>query len=382
MPRRVQIAATQMDGRPAPTEERLHRAEQLVVQAAEAGAELVVLPELFNTGYTYEDINHRRAEPLDGPTVSWMKGTAARLKVHLAGSLMLLDEDEVYNALLLFAPDGRMWRYDKVYPWGWERGYFRNGRDVTVAQTDLGRIGMLICWDAGHPGLWRRYAGQVDLMVVSSCPPDLSDPVYHLPGGEQITAQDMGPVMEQLMSSGRRVWGDMLDEQAAWLGVPVVNTVGCGHITTPVPNGAATVLGIVPFAPHLLQYLPQASQLRVSCGFMPWCKIVDAAGHVVAQVTQEQGESFVTAEVTLADQTPQPVGRQPGSGLSPLLYLVSDVILPWMNVRVYRRGLRRAWGQRMAPVEPTTRHWIALLGVAVAFSLVAGWLWGRLSRRR
>ena len=102
----------------------------------------------------------------------------------------------------------------------------------------------------------------------------------------------------------------------------------------------------------------------------------------MAQVTQEQGESFVTGEVTLADQTPQPVGRQPASGLSPLLYLVSDVILPWMSIPVYRRGLRRAWGQRMAPVEPTTRHWTALLGVAVALSLAVGWLWGRLSRRR
>jgi predicted amidohydrolase len=240
----------------------------------------------------------------------------------------------------------------------------------------------MICWDVGHADLWRRYAGQVDLMVVSSCPPDVSNPVYHFPGGEHVTLQDMSPVMGQLMASGRRVFGDMLNEQTAWLGVPAVNTVGCGHITTAIPSATATVLGMVPLAPRLVRYLSQASQMRLSCGFIPGCKIVDAMGRVVAQVAQEQGESFVTGEVNLAGERLQPAGRQPGSGLSPLVYLISDVFLPWLTIPVYRRGLRRAWGQRMAPVEPTTRHWTALLGVAVALSFALGWLWGRLSRRR
>ena len=108
-----------MDANPAPTGERLARAERLVGEAAAAGAQLVVLPELFNVGYGYSAANHRLAEPPAGPTIAWMKETAARLNVHLAGSLMLLDGDEAYNALLLLAPDGRTWRYDKNYPWGW-----------------------------------------------------------------------------------------------------------------------------------------------------------------------------------------------------------------------------------------------------------------------
>jgi len=88
MARQLKIAAIQMDANPAPTGERLERAERLVIAAAQSGAQLVVLPELFNTGYAYAESNYRRAELPDGPTVTWLREMAARLNVHLAGSLM------------------------------------------------------------------------------------------------------------------------------------------------------------------------------------------------------------------------------------------------------------------------------------------------------
>lgn len=51
MPRSIKIAAIQMDARPAPTAERLARAERLITQIVPSGVDLVVLPEIFNTGY-------------------------------------------------------------------------------------------------------------------------------------------------------------------------------------------------------------------------------------------------------------------------------------------------------------------------------------------
>jgi predicted amidohydrolase len=341
MPRTITIAAVQMDAGPAPTAERLDRASRLVSAAAGDGAQLVVLPELFNTGYTYADANHRLAEPIDGQTVTWMKDAAARLNVHLAGSLMLLDRDEITNALLLFAPDGRMWRYDKLYPWGWERGYFRPGRGITVAETDLGHVGMLICWDTAHPRLWRKYAGRVDLMVISSCPPDASNPTFHFPNGDSLTFDRMGPILASMKGSGRLVFGDMIDRQAGWLGVPCVNTVGSGHLRTAIPNGLGSFLTFLPLAPWLLRYLPQAGRMQMSSDFIAGCKVVDASGQVLASLTQEQGETFTLAKVTLAEERPRPRGPQPASPVPFLTYLSSDVLLPGLSIPIYRQGVQR-----------------------------------------
>ncbi len=112
MSRKFKAAAVQMDATPAPTEDRLHRAEQLVNQAAQQGAQLVALTELFNTGYEYSDDLYLRAERMDGITVTWMKRAASQHGVHLAATLLIVDGDHVYNRAVLVAPDGRMWTYE------------------------------------------------------------------------------------------------------------------------------------------------------------------------------------------------------------------------------------------------------------------------------
>ena len=51
---------------------------------------------------------------------------------------------------------------------------------------------MMICWDVAHPNLWRGYAGLIDLLVVSSCPPDVSNPTLQLTNGSCFTFDDLG----------------------------------------------------------------------------------------------------------------------------------------------------------------------------------------------
>lgn len=340
----LSIAAIQMDANPAPTPDRLARAERLVTAAAEAGAQLLVLPELFNTGYSYSLENHARVETMDGPTATWMRDIAARLDINLAGSLMLLDQGDVYNALLLSAPDGRRWRYDKVYPWGWERGSFRESRQDpkgTVAETDLGHVGLLVCWDAAHLNLWKWYAGRVDLMVICSSPPQVDGATYHFPHGEQVRHEEMEPRIASTKGETRRVFGEMINQQTAWLGVPAVNSVGCGHIQTDLPRGRQLLLGWAITVPRLLKYLPQANRLQMSCDMVHQCKVVDASGQVLAGLTREDGEAFTLAQVCLAGSRPTPQGPQPASLIRRLSYFLSDLYLPMTAKPVYREGQRQ-----------------------------------------
>jgi predicted amidohydrolase len=342
MDKPLSLATLQLDITPAPLAERLARAETLVVRAAQAGARLIALPELFNTGYVYRDENFARAEVADGPTAAWMKQISVRLGVHLAGSLLLRDGAEIYNALLLYAPDGRCWRYDKNYPWGWERAYFREGQAVTVAETELGHIGLLLCWDMAHADLWRQYAGKVDLMLACSCPPDISDPTYHFPDGSRVTAVQMGPVYANLRQAGRQAMVVTATQQAAWLGVPFVGSTGCGVFRSPIPNPAASFMGSLPVAPWLIRYLPQIGQLELSASMVEAACILSADGRPLAALRNGQGEAFALAQVSLPATRPQPRGPQPKPPVPTLVYLVSDKFLTGVSVGTYARRNRAA----------------------------------------
>lgn len=328
MPRRIKIAAIQMDAAPAPTSDRLARAADLV--AASAGADLAVLPECFNTGYAYADSNYAASEPLGGQTVTWMKQQAAQHGIHLAGTLMLRDGGEVYNSALLFAPSGRMWRYDKRYPFNWERAYFRRGNHMTIADTDLGAFGMLICWDSAHANLWTEYAGKVDAVIVPSCPPKINEVELVFPDGARI---------KNWVKSAHFADRDIHD-QAAWLNVPVIHSSGGGLFRSPVPAPLISVMGLLLGRPAAWGRLRQAARAQLEAGYGPHTQIIDARGEVVGRVTSA-GDGLTLADVALADKRPVPEGQQPAMHTARAAYFLADVFAPTILRFVYRRGLRR-----------------------------------------
>lgn len=376
MSRKLKIAALQMDATPAAVADRLARAAELVAEAASAGAQLVVLPEVFNTGYEYHERNYALAEPMDGPTVRWMKDQAAQYGVHLAGTLMLLDEEDIYNSALLVAPNGQTWRYDKQYPFSWERAYFRENRHITVADTDLGRLGMMICWDAAHPDVWDRYAGKVDAMVIMSCPPKISSADLVFPDGLRVNTRELGAPWSNIYTEVEHFPGADMDEHAAWMRVPIVHTAGAGYFRTHMPEALASLSAYLAARPDLWQRLPQAPDTVLEAGYDLQTKVIDGTGRVVARVLSP-GDGLTLAEVSLPDHRPQPQGKQPAMRTSPLAYLAVDTISAALATGTYRQGIRRQWGERMAPLDPRTRVWVT----AVAAVAAAGWLAGRFLRR-
>lgn len=329
MTRKMKIAAIQMDCTPMPTDERLKIAAQLLEAAADT--DIAVFPELFNTGYEYHERNYRLAEPVDGQTVTWMKAKAAQHNIHLAGTLLLRDGQDSFNAAILVAPDGRHWRYDKQYVPFWERAYFRNGNHITIADTAIGRLGMMICWDQSHPDLWEQYAGQVDVMIVMSCPGDLGTGELVFPDGFRTGFLDL--VGRPTEAPAVEPESDSYHKHAAWMGVPLVESSATGKIRTRLPM----IKSSFPGSP-LEARAHQAAEMFLECGFPAATQIVNHNGEVVARGSNT-GNAIVVAEIKLPDTLGYPRLPQPPMNITPEMYQLSDEVIPAMMVPLYNAGI-------------------------------------------
>jgi predicted amidohydrolase len=325
MTRTVQLAAIRMDAAPAPTVSRLERAAKLVAQAAAQGAQIAVLPEVFNTGYEYTDLNYALAEPEDGQTIRWMKAAARQHNLYLAGSLLVREPDGIYNSMLLTAPNGKTWRYDKTYPWVYERAYFRpRNTPIQPAETDFGKIGMMICWDTAHPGLWAAYAGKVDLMLVSSCPPSEHQMSIQFPDGKSVKPPELGPLMRAIYTNAGKIFSEFFLQQSAWLGVPAVNTTGGGIFRSKVPLSKLAYTILLAARPDLWKYISQAESIYQTSDYFDETFIADARGKVLNR-TKLDGDDVAVAQVQLADKTPVPQTPQPKIPLSPITYRADEL---------------------------------------------------------
>ncbi len=151
MKSRIKTAVIQMDCVPFDKEKNLGHAEELIAGAAAAGAEFIVLPELFSTGYRVEEKDAVLAEPVPGPTTEWMQGLAGRYGVCIAGAVMESCGGSIYDTAVIAGPEGLAGRYRKMHLWGTEPERFRRGCELPVFSLPFGRIGLQICYEIGFP---------------------------------------------------------------------------------------------------------------------------------------------------------------------------------------------------------------------------------------
>lgn len=127
----------------------------LAQQAVDNGANLIVLPELANTGYLFSNRRDafEHAEPVpDGPsTRAWMD-FAQRHQVYLVAGLAEREGMQLFDTAVLLGPDGLIGKYRKAHLWNKEKLWFTPGNlGFPVFETPIGRIGLLICWDIWFP---------------------------------------------------------------------------------------------------------------------------------------------------------------------------------------------------------------------------------------
>lgn len=130
------------------------------------GADLVVLPEIWNTGYFAFDRYHEEAEPLEGPTLTALAEQARSLGAYLhVGSFVERSSSDTYtNTSALLGRDGAiLGTYRKIHLFGFgsdETKVLTAGTEVATVDTDLGRMGLATCYDLRFPELFRRMVDQ------------------------------------------------------------------------------------------------------------------------------------------------------------------------------------------------------------------------------
>jgi predicted amidohydrolase len=176
----LHVAVIQMNAR-LDVAANLATAERLVREAAEAGAQWVLLPELFNCYGPLEEVV-QQAEPIPGPTSQRLAGLARELQIYLcAGSIceQSATPGKGYNTSLLLAPSGdTVGCYRKLHLFDVEiPGQFRvtesqamlPGDKVVLTALPLGRVGQAICYDLRFPELFRALVDQrLEILAIPS----------------------------------------------------------------------------------------------------------------------------------------------------------------------------------------------------------------------
>ncbi|CCK78369.1 carbon-nitrogen hydrolase family protein [Desulfobacula toluolica] len=146
----VNIGIVQMNAAPLKVNENLIKADALISQAVKDGAELVVLPEMFNVGLFVQEQLMKLGEPLDGLTTYWLKDQAAKNKVFIITSIYEQYEGDFYNTMVMVGYDGSLQIYRKRNPTVQERLVWKRCDEPGpgIFDTPFGRIGGAICFDS------------------------------------------------------------------------------------------------------------------------------------------------------------------------------------------------------------------------------------------
>lgn len=138
-------------------QENLSKALKMIEEAARKGAQIVCLPELFATQYfPHTKKSSIRPEKIPGPTSKFLSQAAKRNHVVLiGGSIFEKEGNRKFNTSVVFDRNGKiLGKYRKVHvpedESFYEQDYFTPGNSYKVFDTELGKVGVLICFDQWH----------------------------------------------------------------------------------------------------------------------------------------------------------------------------------------------------------------------------------------
>lgn len=156
----MKVAAIQLEVVAGAAERNRKRAAELIREAAVMGAELVVLPELWNCGWQLTHLE-RVAETMRDGSVSLLRQLARELSLAIAGGSIAEKKDGKYYNTSVFINEGgeiiAKYRKSHLYPHGLgEAQYFSHGDEWALSECGGLSVGMMICYDAYFPEFARN----------------------------------------------------------------------------------------------------------------------------------------------------------------------------------------------------------------------------------
>jgi len=179
MREKFKVALAQISCKRGDKTENIRKIEDNVVRAKKQGVELVIFPELSVTGYVLRDQIYELAETIPGQSTNILEKLAVKTGTYIVFGLPELSDKTqatIYNAAVLVGPDGPIGKYRKMYlpthSVFEEKRYFRPGYQTAVFETELGKIGLIICYDVFFPEVSRltRLKGAQLIVCISASP--------------------------------------------------------------------------------------------------------------------------------------------------------------------------------------------------------------------
>jgi predicted amidohydrolase len=179
MKQKIKLALAQLSSKRENKQANMQRIQEVAAKAKAQGADLVIFPELFLTGYLVRDQIYELAEPIPGPSTQKIEQIAKENGIYIIFGMPELSEKTqatVFNTSVFVGPEGMIGKYRKMYlpthSVFEEKRHFRLGYQAAAFDTPIGKIGLFICYDIFFPEVARltRLQGAQLMVCISASP--------------------------------------------------------------------------------------------------------------------------------------------------------------------------------------------------------------------